>query len=140
MATNITVDIRGNFFRGDAGKAMEHAVNDAIYDLVKDGERRLEETLVMRPQGVYLSIAQAGKKHSQGHYLGNVGSEIGHLNALISDGGVLYGPWLEGTSSRNQTTRFKGYASFRKTRDWMDKRKRATLEKHVKKWVRRMGR
>lgn len=33
---------------------------------------------------------------------------------VINDGGVVYGPWLEGTSSRNKTTRFKGYSTFRK--------------------------
>lgn len=27
---------------------------------------------------------------------------------------VVYGPWLEGVSERNRTTRFKGYASFRR--------------------------
>lgn len=32
----------------------------------------------------------------------------------VNDRGVIYGAWLEGTSSRNQSTRFKGYASFRK--------------------------
>lgn len=26
---------------------------------------------------------------------------------------AMYGPWLEGTGSRNETTRFKGYFSFR---------------------------
>jgi len=32
----------------------------------------------------------------------------------VNDSGVIYGPWLEGTGSRNRTTRFKGYASFRR--------------------------
>lgn len=32
----------------------------------------------------------------------------------VNDSGVIYGPWLEGTGSRNQTTHFKGYGSFRK--------------------------
>lgn len=32
----------------------------------------------------------------------------------VHDRGIIYGSWLEGTSSRNQSTRFKGYASFRK--------------------------
>jgi hypothetical protein len=32
---------------------------------------------------------------------------------VVTDGGVIYGPWLEGTGSRNKTTRFKGYWSFR---------------------------
>jgi hypothetical protein len=30
--------------------------------------------------------------------------------------GVVWGPWLEGTSKRNSSTRFKGYHLFRKTR------------------------
>jgi hypothetical protein len=31
----------------------------------------------------------------------------------VNDRGVIYGPWLEGTSWRNSTTRFKGYHAFR---------------------------
>lgn len=33
----------------------------------------------------------------------------------IWDQDVVYGPWLEGTGSRNRTTRFKGYRLFRIT-------------------------
>lgn len=32
----------------------------------------------------------------------------------VHDRDVVYGPWLEGTGERNRTTRFKGYAAFRK--------------------------
>lgn len=35
-------------------------------------------------------------------------------DVVVHDRGIIYGPWLEGTSSRNQTTRFKGYASLRR--------------------------
>ena len=38
---------------------------------------------------------------------------VGH-DRRIDDRGVIYGGWLEGTSSRNSSTRFKGYASFRR--------------------------
>lgn len=34
----------------------------------------------------------------------------------VHDRGVVYGPWLEGTSSRNRTTRFRGYSSLRRAR------------------------
>lgn len=34
---------------------------------------------------------------------------------------ILYGPWLEGTSTRNASTRFKGYRMFRQTRAWLRK-------------------
>ena len=33
---------------------------------------------------------------------------------VVTSSLATYGPWLEGTGSRNQTTRFKGYHSFRK--------------------------
>jgi len=33
---------------------------------------------------------------------------------LVHDRGIIYGPWLEGVSTRNRATRFRGYASFRK--------------------------
>lgn len=32
----------------------------------------------------------------------------------VFDNWVIYGPWLEGNGSRNATTRFKGYASYRR--------------------------
>lgn len=32
----------------------------------------------------------------------------------VDDGGVIYGPWLEGVGSRNARTRFKGYSTFRR--------------------------
>lgn len=35
---------------------------------------------------------------------------------VVHDRGIVYGPWLEGTSRRNSTTRFKGYFSFRRAR------------------------
>ena len=42
-------------------------------------------------------------------YLVNQGSGA----VIVHDSGVIYGSWLEGTSRRNQTTRFKGYHVFR---------------------------
>ncbi len=33
---------------------------------------------------------------------------------VVHDRGLTYGPWLEGLSTRNDTTRFKGYASLRR--------------------------
>lgn len=39
---------------------------------------------------------------------------------VVHDRGIIYGPWLEGVSARNQATRFKGYAAFRKARQVME--------------------
>lgn len=45
-------------------------------------------------------------------------------DVVVDDRGVIYGPWLEGTSPRNQTTQFKGYSSLR--RAWQSTQQRAT--------------
>lgn len=37
-------------------------------------------------------------------------------------GGPVYGPWLEGVGSRNETTRFKGYHAFRKAAQALERR------------------
>jgi hypothetical protein len=55
-----------------------------------------------------------------GYYESRITSEVSALGARVTDGGVIYGPWLEGVGSRNQTTRFKGYATFRKTRQELE--------------------
>lgn len=39
---------------------------------------------------------------------------------VIHDRGIIYGPWLDGSGSRNATTRFKGYPHWRRTRQWLD--------------------
>lgn len=44
------------------------------------------------------------------------------LDRVINDNGVIYGPWLEGVGSRNATTRFKGYSSFRRAHQDIEQR------------------
>ncbi len=48
----------------------------------------------------------------------------------IWDQDVIYGPWLEGTGSRNRTTRFKGYFTFRTIAAQLQARAAAVCE-HV---------
>lgn len=50
-----------------------------------------------------------------GHYRSQVDYLINQGNGavIVHDRGVVYGPWLEGTSRRNAETRFKGYRIFR---------------------------
>lgn len=48
------------------------------------------------------------------YYETQITSERSGDEQIVHDRGIIYGPWLEGTGSRNETTRFKGYASFRR--------------------------
>lgn len=55
-------------------------------------------------------------KRPTGYYESNVRIRRTSTGREVWDGGwagPVYGPWLEGVGSRNNTTRFKGYHAFR---------------------------
>lgn len=57
----------------------------------------------------------------------------------VHDRGIVYGPWLEGTSSRNWTTRFKGYASFRRAAQQVDERVPRTVASALRRAIGRLN-
>jgi len=117
MALKFDVDLKGPIFTNAEGKVRD-GIGDVLQAAIEAGEQHLDEMLRPRPAGVYLAVV--GPKASKGNYRRNVhGQLLSNQHALITDGGVVYGPWLEGVGSRNEVTRFKGYSSFRKTRDWL---------------------
>lgn len=59
--------------------------------------------------------------------------------ALVTDGGVVYGPWLEGVGSRNRSTRFKGYWSFRRAVQSVERRFESIVADVVASFVRRVN-
>jgi hypothetical protein len=134
----IDVEISGPLFKKGA-KITRDAMEDAVQELVELGEDRLDRGLRPGPAGLFLSAAKARPgRASQGHYRRNVQGESEGLKGRIDDGGVIYGPWLEGTSSRNQSTRFKGYGAFRLVGQWLEKKSDEVMEKHARKAVQRM--
>lgn len=65
-------------------------------------------------------------KQPTGYYESNVEIHSTSSGKEVWDGGYAgpaYGPWLEGVSSRNNATRFKGYHAFRNAA--------AALEHHI---------
>jgi len=121
MAVKFDVELKGPLWKDSKGKVLD-GIGDVLQAAIEAGEQRLDETLRPRPSGVYLSVGEAQKgASSKGNYRHNVqGKLIENQHALITDNGVVYGPWLEGESSRNAATRFKGYHAFRKVRDWLE--------------------
>jgi hypothetical protein len=79
-------------------------------------------------------------QHPTGYYESQVQTDLAHDGTLVWDSDVIYGPWLEGVSSRNQTTRFKGYHTFRKMTPVLDKRARAIAYRILDRFVERMNR
>jgi hypothetical protein len=61
----------------------------------------------------------------------------------VVSGGIREGeyswPWLEGTSRRNQSTDFRGYHTFRRTRARMRKQVTPYAQTELAKFIERMG-
>lgn len=57
---------------------------------------------------------------------------------VIHDRGIIYGPRLEGTGSRNITTRFKGYATFRLTTQELERKWPGLVEPILARYTGRM--
>jgi hypothetical protein len=49
------------------------------------------------------------------YYETQVTVDAAFRNRVIHDRGIVYGPWLDGSGTRNKTSRFKGYPHWRRT-------------------------
>lgn len=58
-------------------------------------------------------------KHPTGHFESQMQMTVVSDRQRVILDPVVYGPWLEGTSRRNRSTRFKGYKIWRLTRQKM---------------------
>lgn len=96
-----TVKTTGPIFDGRARAAVDDFLDAAEVEVADEGANDIRQQLgsvLKNPTGFYESQIQTERQRN---------------DTMVTDGGVIYGPWLEGTSSRNQTTRFKGYRTFR---------------------------
>lgn len=59
------------------------------------------------------AIANSAFKNPTPYYETQIHRFRRGINEVVNDRGIIYGPWLEGTGSRNKTTRFKGYHLWR---------------------------
>lgn len=58
-------------------------------------------------------ILNARVQHPTPYYETQITAQRTPYGARTHDRGIVYGPWLEGTSERNRSTSFKGYHAFR---------------------------
>lgn len=62
-------------------------------------------------------------QHPTGHYRSRVQVVRKDIYRGVSDGGVVYGGYLEGVAKNNNTTRFKGYRTFRTVKQGIERDK-----------------
>lgn len=104
---DLTIKTSGPLFDGTAPALMAQF----MYDLTHE--------VAVEVAGDVAYLQQRVFKQPTGNYWSNVRTDTlvgvqGTITRTVHDNGVIYGPWLEGTGSRNRTTRFKGYSTWRR--------------------------
>lgn len=128
MPKPISVKVKGPIITGHTAPAMAKMVRDvdrAVADEYKD---------------VWFKLLRASVKRWTGAYGRRIHVKHTARQSLVTDGGVSYGPWLEGTSRRNKRTRFKGYHALKRARTQVDKRAKAIAQKVVNAHLGDLGR
>lgn len=110
MASGAQMRRKGSLVDGSAPKKVAAAV-----------EQMGEDVGQLVHNAVKLRLGQV-LANPTGYYESRVVTDVSAGSVEISDSGVIYGPWLEGTGSRNASSRFKGYATFRKVAQDMEKK------------------
>jgi len=110
-----TITYRGPYFDGRARTSIARMCTTIEKSVADEIHRRVQ----ILGQSMFRYREKThdvpGKWRSHIHVV----SRDGHQ--AVTDSGIVYGPWLEGTGSRNRTTRFKGYAMWRRTFANMDR-------------------
>ena len=118
------VKLSGPLFDGRAEGVIPAYLDEAYRDVADYGVSLIQE------------IVTTNANQPTGRYVKAVHAEAGPTSTRVTDGGIVYGPWLEGFSKRNQTSRFKGFVAFRVTRKQLDSGKakeiaEGTLRKYI---------
>ena len=77
-------------------------------------------------------------RHPTGAYESRINTRFMGDRAEVNDHNSVYGPWLEGTGSRNRTTRFKGYHFWRKAGQQVEARATEIAERTLQPYLHRM--
>jgi hypothetical protein len=121
-----SINVSGPVFDGRAEAECARICDEAERDVAAQGYSDVMATLNARIQ------------HPTPYYETQVTvtKEVG--GRLIHDRGIVYGPWLEGTSPRNRSTRFKGYRAFTLARLALPSKARALVQNAVNRGLGRL--
>lgn len=98
---------------------------------IEDAEKTIgDEALAEVHEGLKQNL-----KHPTGHYQSRIRVDMRAGDPVIHDGGIVYGPWLEGVGSRNRTTRFKGYFTFKRAKEIMKVRAPEIARRVLKRYI-----
>lgn len=130
---SLKVDVRANVrgpLAGNADQVLQEWARQTAKALAQDAAEALRQ----------FPMDKTGRAH--GGFAGNIrvrehGSEAVIRGPQIK--GVTWAPWLEGTSRRNESTPFRGYHLFRKTRLATQRHAELTGQEQLGRLLPRLG-
>lgn len=123
----MTVEVSGPLFDGSASRLLEKGTDEAEQEVALEARNQVRQTL-----------ARSARKRT-GFYESRVRIEATRGDLVVTDKGVVYGPWLEGTSPRNASTRFKGYRHVERAVAAVDPQAGNIAERALAPFIDRMG-
>jgi len=123
---SVEVHFSGPVFDGSVPRVLREAADD------------MGQTVAHRGVGVVRVELAKVVKHPTGRYSSSVQRESQGSRHKVHDGGMVYGPWLDGSGSRNKTTRFKGYAHWRRATQQLERSIPAVAREVLPRHLRRL--
>lgn len=122
----VEVKMTGPMFDGTATKVVGEFLADATQTVGDYTVNKIQDRLshVLR--------------HPTGYYRSRIQTDRSSSGVNVTDGNVVYGPWLEGVGSRNKRSRFKGYHTFRMVAQGIEAKAAEVAEKELPKYLGRM--
>lgn len=117
------------------GPLADGTAHGAVHEWIDASKKAIADDAESRLRAVHMD--RSGR--STGYYAENYRTTVLSYNDILIDNPVVYGPWLEGTSSRNESTRFKGYHLWRKARQATAQRANAIAEEKLPAYMDRIG-
>lgn len=125
---NVSVKAYGPLFDGRLAAVVDHAVDEAEQEIARMGADHLKDDLGVPPF-----------RNPTGWYRSHITEKRMGSVWVVQDSGVIYGPWLAGTGSRNATSRFKGYQHWRRLIAYLHGIARPVTQKVVDRAIARLG-
>lgn len=122
------VVVKGPLFDGSIDVNLAAFMDEANQEVAYEGQQDVR------------SLGMSQYQHPTGYYKSRVlADRVSAEMSRVHDSMVVYGPWLEGVGSRNATTRFKGYRTWRLTRQTLEGKAPRIAARVLKRYMPRLG-
>lgn len=160
MDATFDVTISGPVFDGTAARAMhegQQAVRHKLADTGEDKVRAVFNSMIRVNRGVFIGTVTQTDESRTYAWTGTWTRDDEHggtqqvsrtytmpivvgdpaTDTIVTTELAMYGPWLEGTGSRNMTTRFKGYHGYRLAAGELDAEAEAIADAELQPFIQR---